>query len=108
MASEIESAVKTKRALFWKSNNRSRTQVNLEVYEALPKPKPSFLIAPSSVGSMPELGAPPSALRLEIRSDEEENAQDEDMKVGERGFGSIRCKKRGVMRRVWRRLVGGQ
>jgi len=103
MAFEIDSAVKAKRALFWKSKNNSRAQVNLEVYEVLPEPKPSFLIASSGASSMPELGAPPSALRLEIGSDE-----DEDIKTGEGGLDSIRCKTRGVMRRVWRRLVGGQ
>lgn len=73
--------------------------MNLDVYEeeeVLPEPKPGFFVTPLDVSSMPELPvvAPPSALRVEIRPEEEE---EEDVKA-----------KAGVFRRVWRRLVGGQ
>jgi hypothetical protein len=109
VTSETDPAAKTKRALFWKLKNRSRAQVNLDVYEeevALPEPKPGHLFTPLDVSSMPELPvvAPPSALRVEIRPEEEE----EEVEVGERGYDAVRYSTRGVFRRVWRRLVGGQ
>lgn len=109
-ASETDPTVKTKHPLLWKLKNRSRAQVNLDVYEeALPEPKPGFLNERSN--SMPDL-APSSGLRLEIRPEEEEHdhegAREEDTKMGEWGFDVVRHRTRGVVRRVWRKLVGGQ